>query len=64
MGDAKYCCTEMAMAHNQRQVVWGNDEDGSWNVATGAFGNYALTDVRYCPFCGVAMPLGNDWEEK
>ena len=60
MDNREYCCVRQAVAHNQRQIVWSNDGEGSWNVATEVFGDYALSDITHCPFCGTMLPEGGE----
>jgi hypothetical protein len=57
MDNHEYCCQELAVAVAQRQICPSMDEDKSWNVKVDAF-TYALTDIRYCPFCGSVLPEG------
>jgi hypothetical protein len=56
MDNREYCCIRQAIAHNQRQIVWSNDGDGSWNVAVGPIDEYVLEDILYCPYCGERLP--------
>jgi hypothetical protein len=54
--DAKeFCCEDFALAFYQRQICFSMDEDGGWNVRVDAF-NYALENIRFCPFCGSHLP--------
>lgn len=62
MDEREFCCSRQAMAFSQRQIVWSRDGDGSWNVCTGAFDNYALDDILFCPWCGERMPRDEGWQ--
>ena len=62
--DGAFCCERMAVAFNQRQIVWSNDGGGSWNVAVGPLDDFALEGVAFCPWCGEKMGQGGgNWKE-
>ena len=60
--ERQYCCPEMAVAFEQRQIYPSMDSDGGWNVRIDSFTD-ALTNIRYCPYCGNELPLGKNWRE-
>jgi hypothetical protein len=57
----KFCCPELALATAARRS--GNDRhieqssDGTWNV-NGCCGGgcFVVTGMKFCPFCGSALP--------
>ncbi len=63
MPDREYCCPEMAVAFEQRQIYPSMDSDGGWNVRIDSFTD-ALTNIRYCPFCGEGLPQEENWEDR
>ena len=48
MDEPRFCCAEMAVSFEQRQIYPSMDEDSGWNVRIDSFTD-ALTNIRfYC----------------
>jgi hypothetical protein len=62
MDEPRFCCAEMAVSFEQRQIYPSMDEDSGWNVRIDSFTD-ALTNIRYCPFCGNLLPSDKNWRE-
>ena len=59
----EYCCPEFATAFCQRQIVYSMDGGGSWNIQEhDPFAMASLEGIRYCPFCGTQLPMGDNWD--
>ena len=61
MDNHEYCCPEMAVAFELRQIYPSMDEDGGWNVRGGDAFTDVLICISFCPYCGERLPTDKTW---